>query len=327
MGIASSWFWWRKKVPVYAKNRRPILTSGEEVLAHEEGKARFQEAMDTHLPGTVFRWDKMIKMMTVDLPPTFEQDDPIRIDIDVEELKRTVKKIYEDIDSATNDRIILLRKYLPLMYDKHSVERGRRVSQQERNENKMSDECFAYGELNFEIFATMYEKVTRAFGQADSGMFFDLGCGCGQLVYTAAMLGDTKFAKCGGIEMIGALLDRGVKRMARWENVAKKHFPPGTRKCQLIWLNEDLYKATVWYDASFLFIHWTSFSNEQIESLSDLLKATKEGTHVITVTHPIAHIGEDFELMVKDSCVTSWGEADFFVYEKMSPPQKVRPVR
>lgn len=172
----------------------------------------------------------------------------------------------------------------------------------------------------------MYEKITRAYGLADGGMFFDLGCGCGQLVYTAVMLSDGKFAKCGGIDMISSLLDRGVKRMARWDNTVKQHFSPSTRKVQLVWLNEDLYKTKVWYDATFLFIHWTSFSNQQIDSLSDFLRATKEGTYVITITHPIANIGSDFELMVKDSCITSWGEADFFVFEKMSPPQQVSPV-
>ena len=133
----------------------------------------------------------------------------------------------------------------------------------------------------------MFEKITRAYGAANDGMFFDLGCGCGQLVYTVAMLNDKKFVKCGGIEFIGSLLDRGVKRMNRWENVVKGSFPPATRDMQMVWMNGDLFASNVWLDATFLFIHWTAFSNEQITKLSDLLRGCKEGTHVITITHPI----------------------------------------
>lgn len=198
--------------------------------------------------------------------------------------------------------------------------RGRRVSQKERNDNKITDECYAYGELNYEIFATMFEKISRAYGTADNAMFFDLGCGCGQLVYTAAML-SSKYVKCGGIEFIGALLDRGVKRMNRWDNIVKENFPPATRDIQMVWMNGDLFTSNVWFDSTFLLIHWTSFSNEQVDKLSDLLRRCKEGTHVVTITHPIHVIDNDFELLVKDECATSWGEADFFVYEKLTTPQ------
>ncbi len=53
-----------------------------------------------------------------------------------------------------------MRNYLPQMYDKHSFERGRRVSQKEREEKNLIDESYAYGELDPEIFTTIYMKVT-----------------------------------------------------------------------------------------------------------------------------------------------------------------------
>ena len=79
--------WWRKKAPTYAKKRREPLTTAEEILKHEEGKERLQTAMDSHLPGTVFRWEKLVKFLGIDLAP-------IRIDIDEVELKRMLKLIY-----------------------------------------------------------------------------------------------------------------------------------------------------------------------------------------------------------------------------------------
>ena len=52
-----------------------------------------------------------------------------------------------------------MRNYLPQMYDKHSFERGRRVSQREREDKNLIDESYAYGELDPEIFTTIYMKV------------------------------------------------------------------------------------------------------------------------------------------------------------------------
>jgi hypothetical protein len=96
MGSGASGAWWKRKpkIPVYAKERRPPLTSGDELLRHVEGKARLVEAMDENPPGTVFRWDAILKRLLHDLAPTHEQNDPIRVEIDMDELKRTLKQIY-----------------------------------------------------------------------------------------------------------------------------------------------------------------------------------------------------------------------------------------
>ena len=96
MGSAASIFWWRKKKPpVYAKERREPLTNAQEILNSPEGKERLQFAMDQNLPGTVFRWDKIVKLLGTDLAPTYEQNDPIRIEIDLTELKKMLKLVYE----------------------------------------------------------------------------------------------------------------------------------------------------------------------------------------------------------------------------------------
>jgi hypothetical protein len=46
----------------------------------------------------------------------------------------------------------------------------------------ITDECYAYGELDHEIFAAMYLRVTSVFGERPKGIFYDLGCGVGTLV-------------------------------------------------------------------------------------------------------------------------------------------------
>lgn len=47
-----------------------------------------------------------------------------------------------------------------------------------------------------------------------NNVFYDLGCGVGNLVYCAAFIGN--FKKCGGVEILDSLLQRGSKRISRW---------------------------------------------------------------------------------------------------------------
>lgn len=164
----------------------------------------------------------------------------------------------------------------------------------------------------------MYEKINKSYKISNNGKFFDLGCGVGQLVYTAAMINEDKFITCGGIEIISNLLDRGVKRLLRFNNTIKQNFPTNVKNMKFIWSNDNLFKNDVWHDSSFLIIHWTAFSNKQVKELSDLLSVCKEGTQIITITHPIHNIHNDYLLLIKDQCIVSWGDADFYVYEKIT---------
>ena len=109
--------------------------------------------------------------------------------------------------------------------------------------------------------------------------------------------------------------------MSRWDNVIKMNFPKEVRSIQFLWNNEDMYKNQNWLEATFIVIHWTSFSNIQIKEMSLLFCGCKEGTQFITLTHPIQDPESHFELLIKDVCVTSWGNADFFFFEKLTPPK------
>jgi hypothetical protein len=67
-------------------------------------------------------------------------------------------------------------------------------------------------------------------------------------------------------------------------------------------------------------LHWTAFNNEQQRTVAGLLAACVEGTYVVSFTNPIP--GVDFEILVHDTCVTSWGKSDFFFQEKVTPAKK-----
>lgn len=308
----SFWNWLIGKKKVEPVRRDPLKTC-EDVLNDSEAKERVKYALQTAPPGTKLRWDKLLNISNRILEPTDEIWDPLRIELDMEELKKILREIYRQTSSVSSDGIKLMRAYIPQIYNKHSLERGKRVSQKEREEKGLTDECFAYGELDYEILATIMMKIKAAWGEMEKGIFYDLGCGVGQLVYTAALVGNWK--KCVGVENVIALLERGSKRMSRWETY-RENFPKITTEIELDWVDDNFLENDFWVEATYILLHWTAFSNEQITKCAGMFSYCPEGTIVIAFTNPVPN--DDFEILIKDSCMTSWGEAEFFVQEKLT---------
>lgn len=182
----------------------------------------------------------------------------------------------------------------------------------------MFDECYAYGELDPETFTTIFTKVTKTFGECDKPIFYDLGCGVGNLVYTAAYIGH--FVKCGGIEALDPLLQRGAKRISRFEKY-KDLYPESTRDCVIDFTYDDFIERDFWVEATFILLHWTAFDGDKLARISAQLEKCREGTMVVAVTHPVP--STDFDILVKDQCQTSWGSAAFYVMEKITPAKYV----
>jgi hypothetical protein len=124
---------------------------------------RIAYALDTHPPGTVLRWDKLLQVANRHIEPTEEEQDPLRLELTMEEFKLVLRMIYSKFTKIRGDGIVLMRDFLPKMYDKHNLERGKRVSQKERDDLGITDEAYAYGELDPETFVTIYHKVTAAY--------------------------------------------------------------------------------------------------------------------------------------------------------------------
>ena len=169
----------KKKIP---PPRRDVIRTAEEVIKSEEAIERVISAVSQNLPGTSLRWDKMLQAINYQVDPTELVPDPIRIEISKNELKLVLRHLYDKKRSIASDGLAMAREFIPLMYDKHTVERGMKVSEREREQKSLTDACYAYGELDHEIFAAMYLRVVSVFGERASGVFYDLGCGVGVLV-------------------------------------------------------------------------------------------------------------------------------------------------
>ncbi len=93
---------------------------------------------------------------------------------------------------------------------------GKAVSKKERDEFNLKDSTLVYGEILFETFGTILEKIKKIYGrpnygssgpsgimQQRGGIFYDLGSGTGKPVIAAAVLHN--FDVCYGIEILEGL--------------------------------------------------------------------------------------------------------------------------
>jgi len=213
--------------------------------------------------------------------------------------------------------VALLKKCLPEMYEKHSVERGLRVSQKERIDKNISDDMFAYGELDSDDFVRITLKTISTYGKIKNGVFYDMGCGVGNLVYAAGFLG--LFDKCAGIEYLQDLLDRGEKRQVKWDK-NKSIMPQRMQDIDFEWTQDNFLDSEYWLDGTFYLLHWASFSLEQRLRMSDIMAKCREGAICIALVQPISN--PDWEILIKDTCKCSWGTCDAYIQEKLTPARK-----
>lgn len=171
----------RKKKPPPPPRREP-LRNADQLIRSDEAKEKIINAVGKYGPGVPLRWDKMLQIINTNVEPTEENYDPLRVETGKEELKLVLRHLYDNKKSIASDGLALAREFIPLLYDKHTVDRALSVSQRERDQRGITDECYAYGELDHEIFAAMYLRLVFVYGEKQNGIFYDLGCGVGTLV-------------------------------------------------------------------------------------------------------------------------------------------------
>ncbi len=133
-------------------------------------------------------------------------------------------------------------------------------------------------------------------------------------VYSAALIG--QFNKVVAIDAITSLIERGEKRQKRWD-LMSENFTQKMREVMFEFIEDNFIMTNFWTEASFLLLHWTAFSTEQRNLVTKILTECLEGTQIITFTNPIP--SDDWQILVQDTCEVSWGKADFYFQEKITP--------
>ena len=101
---------------------------------------------------------------------------------------------------------------------------GKSVSKKERDDLGLKDASLVYGEITFETFAVVMEKIKKVYGlpfanscgpagmlQSRGGIFYDLGSGTGKPVIAAAICHN--FDVCYGIEVLEGLYSMSLDAM------------------------------------------------------------------------------------------------------------------
>eukprot|EP01039_Chlorochromonas_danica_P009562 gene9562-10569_t len=307
----------KRKKRLSPEERRPPLTTTKEIQNSVEAQERIRAVMKAFLPGVTNRWQKIIQGINREIEPTDEEPDPLRIQINEKELKEILQNFFQDVQYISSDGLALTREYMPKLYNQHTIERCEKLSMIERISRDLRDDIYAYGEIDYEIFATIYLKLISVYGALENGIFYDLGCGVGTLVYTAAFIGN--FQKVAGVELLSTLLERGQKRRPRWEKM-RSNFTKKIQGITFEWIEDNFIENDFWTEGTFLFLHWTAFSYPCWKEVSQMMSNCVEGTQVITFTNPID--SPDFDLLLVDNCDTSWGKTEFYLHEKITPSRR-----
>lgn len=196
---SSGHFWhmgnigWKKKKVVVPEQPPPPLTTVDEVMGRVEAQERVISGMKAVGVGTKGRWAKILAIINRKIMPTEEQPFPMNLELTLDVLKEILIILFHEVKFINSDGLALARSVIPEMYDKHSLERGSRVSLKEREEKGLKEESYAYGELDHDIFATLFLKIVSVYGYKENGIFYDLGCGVGTLVRKHLLLSSARF--------------------------------------------------------------------------------------------------------------------------------------
>lgn len=177
---------------------------------------------------------------------------------------------------------------------------GKAVSKKERDESGMKDSTLVYGEIMFETFGTIIEKIKKIYGkpnvgasgpsgvlQSRGGIFYDLGSGTGKVVIAAAVLHN--FDVCYGIETLEGLfavsLDclntynlRGKAKLQSRENDTRTLFASCfsalifALDCQMI--HGDFLKTRTkdWRDADVVLANSTCYDEATMSKMSKIAR-------------------------------------------------------
>lgn len=187
-----------------------------------------------------------------------------------------------------------------------------RISRKERKRLDLEDNEFIYGEIEFLSFFTILSKIKPRSGK----VFYDLGCGSGKAVFTAAMFFD--LSKACGIELLPGLctvsnnLIKKAQKLVSLNNTELK--TSLLRKISRIqFINDNFLNHNI-ADADIVFINATCLSSSTWELIIEKLGNLKSGSHIIVTTKKILHA--EFDILYQSKELMSWGMNSVNIYKK-----------
>ncbi len=170
---------------------------------------------------------------------------------------------------------------------------------------------FVYGEISWLSFFTILDKVNPQPYET----FYDLGCGSGKAVFTAALFFD--LSKACGVELLPALHTLANEQIDKAKSLIKlfdtDFYKSYTKRItQIQFLNENFIDTKL-SDADIVFINATCLKPETWQTVINKLLQLQSGSRVIVNTKRIEH--EKFTLIHQAKELMSWGMSTISIYK------------
>ena len=208
----------------------------------------------------------------------------------------------------------ILQSKLLFLIELYKGVNARAASRKDRKFLNLHEDAFIYGEIAFLSFFNILNKVNPQ----PSDIFYDLGCGSGKALYTAALY--FPLAKVCGIELLPRLDKKAVSRKEKITPLLQKESYQKTGITFLtplssIHIINDNFLNQDFSDGTIIFINATCLSYQTWQHLLDKFQQLKTGTRVIVTSKKIENpqfqlISQTFELM-------SWGVNSVNIYRKL----------
>ena len=163
---------------------------------------------------------------------------------------------------------------------------------------------FVYGEIEFLSFCAILQTVNPK----QSDVFYDLGCGSGKAVLTAALC--FKFSKVIGVELLPELYHLANRQLKK-----AREFTHDFKSLDRIqFLNND-YLSCNFSEATILFINATCINKENWSELLEKIARLSIGSRIILTSKQIQD--DKFKLLSSSKEQMSWGLVTVNSYLKM----------
>lgn len=209
------------------------------------------------------------------------------------------------------------------------VQLGKAASKKEREEMGRKETTLVYGEISFEAFGVIIEKIRNIYGRQDvgssgeygvlqgrGGVFYDLGSGTGKAVSAAAILHN--FDQCTGIEMLEGLYSISLEMLASYNTRGKTKLDDREFDTHCSFLCGDFLDMKIrdWRDGDLVFANSTCYDDELMAKIADLALGMRKGSFFVSFTKRLAC--PDFKILEHDMMRMSWGETTVYIMQKMT---------
>ena len=209
---------------------------------------------------------------------------------------------------------------------------GKAASKKEREDLSLKATTLVYGEISFEAFGVIIEKIKKIYGRPDvgasgesgvlqnrGGLFYDLGHGTGKAVVAAAILHN--FDQCIGFEILESLFSLSLDMQAAYNTRGKPKLTDREFDTFCTFLHADFLdiKAKDWRDGDIVFANSTCYDDELMTKISLLAAGMKKGSFFVSFTKRLPI--NDFVVLEHTMERMSWGEATIYIHQKVTDPR------